>query len=195
MCHCLGERAFVREWVDVELPLCASVALWSHKSCRQEDVGARGVSLINTHSFQNLHLTLTHTHTHIHPPHRYKHPPPPPPPQLSFDRILITGTFGSTESSSLSLSLSPLFSSPSPSPSLHSLSVVFICSFSLALLIAFEPAWQSKGEKTQMRAKGAWGGGWVRMLTGISVWVRMGEGEVGRQGRRLWGERRRVREG
>lgn len=49
----------VCEWVDVELLLCVSVGLRSNKSCRQEehrdsggnDVGARGVSLIYTHSF------------------------------------------------------------------------------------------------------------------------------------------------
>lgn len=134
--------------------------------------GERGFT--NKHPLlPNLHLTLTHTHT---------------------PTLLQT------------LSSSPAFLwqnphyrhvwqlSLSPSPSLQSFSIIFICSFSLALLIAFEPAWQSKGEKTQMRAEG-WGGGWARMLTGISVWVRMGEGEVGREGRRLWGEKRRAREG
>ncbi|MEQ2240908.1 hypothetical protein ILYODFUR_019906 [Ilyodon furcidens] len=56
--------------------------------------------------------------------------------------------FGSTNSSFSSSS--HFLSSPHPFTSFF---IFFICSFSSGLLIVFEPARQSKGEKTRMRTE------------------------------------------
>lgn len=67
-----------------------------------------------------------------------------------------------------------------------SFSFVFICSFSLALLTVLEPAWQSKGEKTQMRVWGVQAGGRGGGFEGRAHW----DFSMSQRGRKRGGQAR-----